>query len=148
MLDMSLDKTPLSPMFSSFPDEWPGAGLLLLRAATGAGFLAQGIAYFADRNDLGAMTSAVAVLMVLVGGLLLIGTLSRWVAVVAATTSLLSVFPWFPGPRVGLFENPITTMLAAVIATALVCLGPGAFSVDARLFGRREVIIPKTSVNP
>lgn len=94
------------------------------------------------------MTSAVAVFLLLVGGLLLIGSLSRWAAVIAATTSLLSVFSWFPGPRVGLFETPITTMMAAVIATALVCLGPGAFSVDARLFGRREVIIPKTSANP
>jgi uncharacterized membrane protein YphA (DoxX/SURF4 family) len=135
-------------MFSSFPDEWPGAGLLLLRAATGAGFLAQGIAYFADRHDPGAITSAVAIFMVLVGALLLIGSLSRWAAVVAAAISLISVFSWFPGPRVGLFETPITTMLAAVIASALVCLGPGAFSVDARLFGRREVIIPKTSGNP
>jgi uncharacterized membrane protein YphA (DoxX/SURF4 family) len=134
-------------MFSSFPDEWPGAGLLLLRAATGAGFLAQGVAYFADIHGLRAMTSAVAIFLILVGGLLLIGSLSRWAAVVAATTSLLSVFSWFPGPRVGLFETPLTTMLAAVVATALVCLGPGAFSVDARLFGRREVIIPKTSVN-
>ncbi|HTZ96223.1 MAG TPA: hypothetical protein VMB18_07490 [Terriglobales bacterium] len=135
-------------MFSTFPDEWPGAGLLLLRAATGAGFLAQGVAYFGERRDLGTMTSMVAIFMVLVGALLLIGSLSRWAAVVAAATSLLSVFSWFPGPRVGLFETPITTMLAAVIAAALICLGPGAFSVDARLFGRREVIIPKNSVNP
>jgi uncharacterized membrane protein YphA (DoxX/SURF4 family) len=135
-------------MFSSFPDEWPGAGLLLLRAATGAGFVAQGVAYFGGKQAPGAITSAFAVSMVMIGALLLIGSLSRWAAVVAATTSLLSVFPWFPGPRVGLFETPITTMLAAVIATALVCLGPGAFSVDARLFGRREVIIPKTSMNP
>jgi putative oxidoreductase len=135
-------------MFSSFPDEWPGAGLLLLRAATGAGFMAQGVAYFGGKQAPEAITSAVVALMVIIGVLLLIGSLSRWAAVVAATTSLLSVFPWFPGPRVGLFETPITMMLAAVVATALVCLGPGAFSVDARLFGRREVIIPKASVNP
>lgn len=94
------------------------------------------------------MMSAGAVFLILVGVLLLIGSLSRWAAVVAAATSFLSVFSWFPGPRVGLFETPITTMLGAVIATALICLGPGAFSVDARMFGRREVIIPKSSVHP
>lgn len=135
-------------MFSTFPDEWPGAGLLLLRAATGAGFLAQGVAYFADEHDFEAMISAIAVFMILVGGLLLLGSLTRWIAVVATTTSFLGVFAWFPGPRVGLFESPVTAMLAAVVTTALVCLGPGAFSVDARFFGRREVIIPKASVNP
>jgi uncharacterized membrane protein YphA (DoxX/SURF4 family) len=134
-------------MFSTFPDEWPGAGLLLLRAATGAGFLVQGMAYFGEKHEPGAVMSLVAVFMIVIGALLLIGSLSRWAAVVAATISFLSVFSWFPGPRVGLFETPITTMLAAVIATALICLGPGAFSVDARLFGRREVIIPKNSVD-
>jgi uncharacterized membrane protein YphA (DoxX/SURF4 family) len=144
MLSIGIDKTRLSTMFSSFPDEWPEAGLLLLRAAAGAGFVAQGAAYFGGKQAAGAFTFAVAAFMVVIGALLLVGSLSRWAAVVAAITSLLSVFPWFPGPRVGLFETPITTMLAALIATALVCLGPGAFSVDARLFGRREVIIPKT----
>jgi hypothetical protein len=28
------------------------------------------------------------------------------------------------------------------MSLALVLLGPGAFSLDARLFGRREIIIP------
>ena len=30
----------------------------------------------------------------------------------------------------------------AIVCIALVLLGPGAFSLDARLFGRREIIIP------
>jgi hypothetical protein len=42
-----------------------------------------------------------------------------------------------------LFETRTTATLALVIAAAVVCLGSGAFSVDSRLFGRREVIIPK-----
>jgi uncharacterized membrane protein YphA (DoxX/SURF4 family) len=31
---------------------------------------------------------------------------------------------------------------AVVISIALMIFGPGAFSLDARLFGRREIIIP------
>jgi hypothetical protein len=34
------------------------------------------------------------------------------------------------------------TLFAGVIAVALCLLGPGAFSLDARWFGRREVVIP------
>lgn len=33
-------------------------------------------------------------------------------------------------------------VLLAAAAAAIVLLGPGAFSVDARLFGWREIIIP------
>ncbi len=34
-----------------------------------------------------------------------------------------------------------------LVSLALALLGPGAFSLDARLFGRREIIIPRRS-NP
>jgi hypothetical protein len=36
----------------------------------------------------------------------------------------------------------MTAVLSAVIAVAVICLGAGALSLDARLFGRREIIIP------
>jgi hypothetical protein len=37
-----------------------------------------------------------------------------------------------------------TVVLSAVIAL----LGPGAFSIDARMFGRREILIPSASRPP
>jgi len=43
-------------------------------------------------------------------------------------------------------NNHISALAAfnlAAISAALVLLGPGAFSLDARLFGRREIIIPE-----
>jgi len=46
-------------------------------------------------------------------------------------------------------NNHISALAAfnlAAISAALVLLGPGAFSLDARLFGRREIIIPKGRV--
>ena len=39
--------------------------------------------------------------------------------------------------------SAFTAFNLAAISVALVLLGPGAFSLDARLFGRREIIIPE-----
>ena len=47
-------------------------------------------------------------------------------------------------------NNHISTFAAfdlAAISAALALLGPGAFSLDARLFGRREIIIPEGRVH-
>jgi hypothetical protein len=35
--------------------------------------------------------------------------------------------------------------LSILLATAVLMLGPGAYSIDARLFGRRQVVVRKTS---
>jgi hypothetical protein len=41
-----------------------------------------------------------------------------------------------------LFDAGLPVILAGTILVSIVLPGPGAFSVDARLFGRREIIIP------
>jgi uncharacterized membrane protein YphA (DoxX/SURF4 family) len=44
----------------------------------------------------------------------------------------------------GLSVSAVSTALVAATAAAIVLLGPGALSVDARMFGLREIIIPTT----
>ena len=132
-------------MFSIFPDGWPGAGLLLLRAAAGSVFIIQGTAYFGVKPQPSFVLLAVVSAMCAVGFLLLIGFLTRFVAVVGAMVGASTVFSWFPGSNVGPLVTPMTAALWGVIAVALICLGPGALSLDARLFGRREIIIPTSS---
>jgi hypothetical protein len=36
-------------------------------------------------------------------------------------------------------------LYATIMAIATAFLGPGAFSLDARMFGRREIVIPESS---
>jgi hypothetical protein len=43
--------------------------------------------------------------------------------------------------------NALAAFNLAAMSAALVLLGPGAFSLDARLFGRREIIIPEGRVH-
>jgi uncharacterized membrane protein YphA (DoxX/SURF4 family) len=130
-------------MFSMFPDGWPGAGLLLLRVAGGVVLIIQSAAYLGAKHDLGFIV--LAVVLGTVGFLLLIGFLSRFVALVAAIAGVSTVFSWLPGSNIGPLEIPMTAVLSAVIAVSVICMGPGALSLDAHLFGRREIIIPTSS---
>jgi uncharacterized membrane protein YphA (DoxX/SURF4 family) len=132
-------------MLSMFPDGSPGAGLLLLRAAGGAVLITQGVASIGDKNESGFLALVVVSVMCIVGLLLLIGFLTRMAALVAAVIGVNSVLAWFPKVNAAPLVTPTTALLFALIAIAVICLGPGAYSLDARLFGRREIIIPARS---
>jgi putative oxidoreductase len=59
-----------------------------------------------------------------------------WTPVVAALSSLLEI-----GIAIQTAADPSADLLTAVICAALTVLGPGSWSVDARLFGRRRISI-------
>ena len=72
-------------------------------------------------------------LPVLIGGMLLLaGFMTPVVAVVIGLVHLGAAFFHYGGGGE-----------LVVLAGAVALLGPGAFSIDARLFGRREVFIPR-----
>ena len=47
------------------------------------------------------------------------------------------------GRLAGFHEAETSPLLVGIAAIAIVLLGPGAVSLDARLFGRREIVIPR-----
>jgi uncharacterized membrane protein YphA (DoxX/SURF4 family) len=118
---------------------------LLLRAAAGATAVFQGGSYFADPGNLTLRTTVVGVLGISSGTSLIFGFLTPIVSSLIGLGAIGTVLSWFPPPALNPFEATLPTILAAVVATAVVFLGPGALSVDARLFGRREIIIPDSS---
>ncbi len=85
-----------------------------------------------------------ATLAFVLGLALLAGILTPITAVVAGLGAIGSGFSLLPAPAASnLADSKLAVILIAIVATAIACLGPGAFSVDARLFGRREIIIPR-----
>ncbi len=128
-------------MFSTFPGGRPGAGLLLLRAALGISLLSHGVAYLIDGPDLTLIVWATDLFLFLSSALLLIGYLTPLASILAGLCSLSSVLTLLQQPAGGFLATKPAAILATVIAAALVGLGPGAFSLDARLFGRREIVI-------
>jgi uncharacterized membrane protein YphA (DoxX/SURF4 family) len=129
-------------MFSTFPSGRPGAGLFLLRGVLAITVFAQGAAYLSNWQHLTFVTEAVAGLLIVISGLLLVGYLTPLASIVAGLSNLGSAFSSLLQPA----PSPLAAKaaLATVIAAALVCLGPGAFSLDARIFGRREIVIPNS----
>ncbi len=132
-------------MFSTFPDRWPRAGLLLLRVGCGVVLIIQGATTFSGEHEL--LTLAVALGLIVTGLLLLIGFLTRFAAILAAIVDVISALSWMPNSGPGPLNDSMTALLSAVMAIAVICLGAGAFSLDSRLFGRREIIIPARSSN-
>jgi hypothetical protein len=130
-------------LFTTFPSGAPGFGLLLLRLAVAA-VLAEhaGACLFDPGASSGA--SIVGILAAAAAMLLALGfltPLSGVAAVVIAAGLALGVLPL---PSRNAFGAGATTFAVTLAAAALAFLGPGGFSVDAALFGRREITIPSS----
>jgi len=132
----------LQRLFSAFPDGWPGLGLLLLRIVVGVTAAVQGGTHLTTVDHLTLGPCVVAGLAIASGAALVVGCFTPFTSVVLSSSILLF---WFPSPAAGLFLDKIAALLIVADGIAVALLGPGAFSVDALMFGRREVLISHES---
>ena len=116
-------------LFSSFADGWPGAGLLLLRLLAGSGLLHGGIVSVRYASDTAQMVPPV--LAAIFGVMLVLGLFTPFAGIMAATAEVWIAFS-HPGYR-------WTQIGFAALCLSLVMIGPGAWSIDARLFGRKQI---------
>lgn len=116
-------------LFSTFAPGWPGAGLLLMRLVAGLSLVLHGVA----KLQTGAPIQAIglAALVISMGILLLAGL---WTPVAGALVAALGL--WSSVSRPG---DPWSSIFMATIGASLALLGPGAWSVDARLFGWKRI---------
>ena len=129
-----MDKGPtLQRLFSTFPDGWPGHGLLLLRAGAAASLIYFGIADMAGSAE---ESMNVALRIVAVGGGLLL-LLGLWTPIAGIAVAIDQLWIAF-SPHVSQPYDLWLHIMLAVLAAAVAMLGPGAWSVDARLFGRKR----------
>jgi hypothetical protein len=121
---------------------------MLLRGAIGlvavleGGFYLTGNATFTPGLWLGGLVGLAA------GALLLVGLLTPVAGIIVGLGALGVGFSVLPAPTPNLFDARLTAIFAGIMTAAIVFLGPGAFSFDARLFGRREIIIPQAPRRP
>jgi uncharacterized membrane protein YphA (DoxX/SURF4 family) len=87
------------------------------------------------------VTLALSVLALVNGLFLLLGYLTSAVCLAGVLLCVLSAL-FFPAPVLNGTAFRIASAFTAIITFSLFCLGPGAYSLDARRHGRREIIIP------
>ena len=115
-------------LFSNFADGWPGAGLLIQRLLVGAALL---YCVAATRG-----TVAAAQVIGAVAGLLLIA--GFWTPVAGVVTACAEAWVAFSCSA----HAGIPAALA-VLGVTLALIGPGEWSVDARLYGRKHFVPPQ-----
>ena len=129
-------------LFSTFPHGSPGAGLLLLRTGAAAALMFQGAAGLAPRQDGTWGAWAAGATEILAGVLLAIGLMTPLAGMIGAIGTAGAALSWFPWPMPYASGTGIDSVLRVLVMVAIALLGPGAISVDAALFGRREIAIP------
>jgi putative oxidoreductase len=116
-------------LFSTFPNSWPGLGLLILRIAAGLSLAA--VMHVA--GDLAGTASLFA--RCVVGGVAVLTCIGLWTPLAAVAGSAIQIIVSILGHR---FE--LSLVVFAAVGLSLAMLGPGAWSFDARLFGRKRII--------
>jgi uncharacterized membrane protein YphA (DoxX/SURF4 family) len=95
-----------------------------------------------------AVSWSVAVLNALVSAALAVGILTPLVSCGAALIHMRDAAWSLFYSHLGANGFPFEAGYIAMTSVALLLLGPGALSLDARLFGRREIIIPDNPRSP
>lgn len=116
-------------LFSNFARGLPGIGLLLLRLGAGITLIVQAVANVLAETKI---TSAVLESLAIACGAVLIAGL--WTPIAACLLGSLAIWKAYSqGGDIAAY------ILLATVGAALALIGPGAWSIDAWLFGWKRI---------
>jgi putative oxidoreductase len=116
-------------LFSTFAGGWPGVALLMQRLLVGALLLSNGIT-----SARGAITFAFLASHGIAAGAGVFLVVGLWTPFAGASVALIEL--WSMLNRNGEIG---TAVVLFVLGITLAMIGPGAWSLDARMFGRKHI---------
>lgn len=135
--------------FSTFPDGRFGVGLLILRASAGVTTALFGAVLMsrlgAPAVQLAHPGQLILNLLLITGGIFLIlGFMTPFVSIIMAGCQLIAEFISLTIAEPVRSESfgSLAVLLLSFVTIVLFFLGPGAYAIDARLYGRRRIFIP------
>lgn len=119
-------------LFSTFASGWPGGGLLAQRLLLG---ITQVYCFFACVNATPVCGTVVPQSIGALAGILLLAGL--WTPVAGILVAIMEAWTAFSLPA-----SAALPAVLAVLGASLAMIGPGAWSLDAWLFGRKHIEPP------
>ena len=119
-------------LYSTFAGGWPGFGLVVMRLVVGSVLLVRAAPQL--WSDPLFQTTLTFASLAGSGLLLVAGLWTPLAGTVVAVTEISRILT--------VDEDPLVCLLAGTIGGALAMLGPGRWSVDARLFGWKRIEAP------
>ena len=119
-------------LYSTFAGGWPGIGLLILRLVLGFVLVVRASSKLWSDPPLNLIIASV---ILLAGAILLM--LGLWTPIVGTLVALVELWKILTLPG-----DKWVWLLLGTISAAVAMLGPGLWSVDARLFGWKRVEAP------
>jgi len=120
-------------LFSTFADGWPGAGLLLQRVLTSIVLLYFGVTHILETARFG--LSVAYVIAAVAGLFLLLGLWTPLAGIAIAIVEVWILLAWS--------GSSLTPIMLAGLGGTVAMIGPGMWSIDAKLYGRKHLQDPR-----
>ena len=120
-------------LFSTFAEGWPGAGLLLQRVLTSTILLYFGASHLLETAR--SVPSLPYLIAAVAGVFLLLGLWTPVAGITIATVEVWISLAWS--------QSSLIAIVLAGLGGTVAMIGPGMWSIDAKLYGRKHLQDPR-----